>query len=42
MSNRPFEWDLSLAQLAIGVGFCCALTTVMALGIFFVIRFVVG
>jgi hypothetical protein len=40
MSNRPYEENLSLVQIAKNVGMSCALTASMAVGIFMVIRLV--
>jgi hypothetical protein len=42
MSDRRFDEDLSLAQIAIRVGAAFALTAVMAILIFFAILLVLG
>ena len=42
MSGPQFNEDLSLAQIAIHVGASFALTAAIAVGIFFVILFIVG
>jgi len=42
MSSRPREVGFGLIQLAIGVGYCCALTASIAVVTFFIIRFVAG
>ena len=42
MSGRRDNDDLSLGQIAIGVFYCCALTTSIAVVTFFIIRLIAG
>jgi len=42
MSGRPFDDVTGLVQIAVGVGYCCVLTSLLAVFIFVIIRLVVG
>jgi hypothetical protein len=42
MSGRPLDDVTGLVQLAIGVGYCCVLTSFLAVIIFAIIRLVAG
>lgn len=42
MSDRPYNDDFALTQIAIRVGMACAITIVAALGTFLAFRLVTG
>jgi len=42
MSGRRFDDELTLPQIAARIGAACALTATIAVGVFFVILFIVG